>query len=115
MKKSVVYKWTCLICQEAEKKTLYFGESSRTLYERMAEHMAQINKMDSENPTVDHHQTEHIKEEDKPRLKLELVWRVVKPLERQVLEGYLIGNQNEDVLLMNRKGDWGQNLPPGLS
>ena len=47
---------------------------------------------------------EHTKEEEKPMLKLERARRVVKPLERQVLEGFFIGNQKEDVKLMNRRG-----------
>ena len=45
-------------------------------------------------------------------MKVELVQRAPKPLERQILEGHLIANPKKGVKLMNRRGEWGQNLPP---
>ena len=73
--------------------------------------MGQIKKKDPENPMVEHHLEDHDQEEV-PKLHLELVKRVAKPLERQVLEEYLIGNSKPEVSLMNRRGELGQNLPP---
>ena len=92
--------------------TEYYGESSRTLYERMVEHQRKMEKGDTESPLVEHHQEMH---QDAPiKMKPELVRSQLKPLQRQVLEGQLVANATEDIQLMNRKGEWGQNLPPKL-
>ena len=101
-KKSIVYKWSCQICQEEEKQTWYFGESSRTLFERMVEHQKKMEKGDEESPLVEHHLEKH--PGTTIRMKLELVKAQLKPLQRQVLEGQLVANATEGVELMNRKG-----------
>ena len=43
-KKSVVYEWICMTCKEEEKQTVYYGESSGTLFERLVEHQKKIEK-----------------------------------------------------------------------
>ena len=49
------------------------------------------------------------------RMKPELVKSQLKPLQRQVLEGQLVANPKEGMQLMDRKGEWGQILPPKFS
>ena len=69
-----------------------------------------MEKGDTESPLVEHHQEMH---PGVPiRMKLELIKSQLKPLQRQVLEGQLVANPKEGMQLMNRKGEWGQNLPP---
>ena len=48
----------------------------------------------------------------KPKFTAIVRQTVRKPLERQCREGKIIGNPPEGVTLMNKKGEWGQNLPP---
>ena len=88
---------------------VYFGESSRTCYDRGAEHGVALSKMDINSPLVEHHQEHH--EGRTPKFTMELVQRFTRPLERQVMEGVLIQEFRGDYLL-NRRGEWGQNLPP---
>ena len=49
-----------------------------------------------------------------PSFTMELVQRFVRPLERQVMEGVLIQQFKGDFLI-NRRGEWGQNLPPNFT
>ena len=45
-----------------------------------------------------------------PDYKVELVRSFRKPMERQIFEGMRI--RNSKAIPINRKGEWGQNLPP---
>ena len=87
-KKNIVYKYTCDLCKEQGKIGAYIGESSRTGFDRGAEHGAALRKMDVNSPLVEHHLEEH--EGQTPSFTMELVQRFVRPLERQVMEGVLI-------------------------
>ena len=99
-----------MICAEEGNKTQYIGETSRSTFERMEEHRKIIMKKKTESPLIEHHIEKH--ENQEPSFRAKVVLSVQKPLERQCREGYLIGNPPEGVTLMNRKGEWGQNLPP---
>ena len=45
--------------------------------------------------------------------KMKIVGFYKRPLQRRTIEGLLIGEASEGTL-MNRRGEWGQNLPPKL-
>ena len=47
-------------------------------------------------------------------MSLKVVNKLSRTLDRKILEGVLISEHNEGSL-MNRKGEWGQNLPPQFS
>ena len=51
--------------------------------------------------------------EEFPSLKVELAKKCRKPLERQALEGVKIDRLKG--ITVNRKGEWGQNLPPNFT
>ena len=63
----------------------------------MSEHLKQIKAGNNNSPMVEHQQEEH--EGVPSSFKLELVKKTPKP----------------EVKLMNRKGEWGQNLPQNFS
>ena len=65
-----------------------------------------------ESPMIEHHE-EHHDGKQSPSFKVELVRKCSKPLERQILEGVKIDKFKG--ITMNRKGEWGQNLPPKFS
>ena len=109
MKKGLVYKITCQICQEAGSKTLYIGETSRTSFDRGSEHLTAIKKNNKESPLMEHHLECHSSQEPKFKMEVEGYYR--RPLYRQTREGQLIADHSEGTLL-NRRGEWGQNLPP---
>ena len=52
--KNTFYRWTCLLCQEKGQKSQYFGETSRSSFERIAEHLKMIEKEDENSPMVEH-------------------------------------------------------------
>ena len=113
MKKNTIYMIECMTCMEEGNKTQYIGETSRSTYERMEEHRNMMEKIKTESPLIEHHLEKHEKQE--PNFRAKVVLSVRKPLERQCREGYLIGNPPDGVNLMNRKGEWGQNLPPNFT
>merc|ERR1711954_12723 len=106
---AVVYKFTCLTCQKEGAEAHYFGETSKSMFERIEQHRKQIEKGDNNSPMIEHHEETH-REEEKPEFKVEMVRSFKKPLERQVFEGIKIAASK--AIPMNRKGEWGQNLPP---
>ena len=102
-------------CKEENVESHYIEETSRTTFERFLEHRGQIHKENPDSPMVEHFQEHH--KETKPGLehfKLEVLKRFAKCLERQIFEGYRIRNYKGEKI-MNRRGDWGQNLPPQFS
>ena len=108
-KKSVVYLIKCQVCQEQGESASYYGESSRTGYERYQEHLELMEAGSLESPMVEHHQEMH--PEKQIKVSMQIVSHQPKPLHRKTLEGILIG-EHKGGTLMNRKGEWGQNLPP---
>ena len=110
MKKNGIYQFTCQICHKDGKKVYYFGETASANFERMEEHRRMIINRNEESPMIEHQNAEH--PEEAPDFTAKILKCVQKPLERQCREGYLIGNPPDDITLMNRKGEWGQNLPP---
>ena len=110
MAKNVLYRIDCLHCKAQEKTTTYIGESARTGYERWLEHKELIDQKSEESPVVEHHLEAH-PTEDQIMVAMKVIRKVKKPLDRLTLEGTLITEFSEGNL-MNRKGEWGQNLPP---
>ena len=99
-------------CKEENKETLYFGESARTCFDRGLEHQSAIDKLDKESPLVEHHVEDHPDHAPWFSMKLKSVHN--QPLHRQCEEAHLIEGFS-GFKIMNRKGEWGQNLPPKLS
>ena len=65
--------------------------------------------------TTEHHLEHHGDVGGDPKFKIEMVKSFKKPLERQCFEGLCISQAKEGTTTMNRKGEWGQNLPPKFS
>ena len=95
--------------QERGDSGTYYGETSRTAFERSLEHQALMEAGSLESPMVEHHQEAHPEEELK--VAMEVVRLEPKPLHRKTLEGMKI-SEHKGGFLMNRRGEWGQNLPP---
>ena len=108
-KKSVVYRIRCQVCHVKGESATYYGESSRTAYERALEHQDLMEARSLESPMVEHHQEVHPEEELK--VSMEVVGHEPRPLNRKTLEGVLI-SEHTGGTLMNRRGEWGENLPP---
>ena len=109
MRQGVVYTLSCTTCRAGGAKATYYGESSRTAYDRGREHAYSMERGDQNHPLVAHYVVDH------PGVEVDTEMKVIsyqeKPLYRQVLEGVLIRDSKEEKIL-NAKGEWGQNLPP---
>merc|ERR1711954_588661 len=107
----VCCQFTCLICKEKGLQKHYLGESARAMFDRLQEHAAAIRNKSLESPLYEHHPEEHNGED--PQFSLKILGFYKRPLQRQSMEGLLIGEAKEGTF-MNRRGEWGQNLPPKL-
>ena len=111
MVQGVVYRILCNLCGEEGVKTEYVGETARTSYDRGEEHWNALETGDSSNPMVEHMEEYHPEHQHNFSMKVLSVQK--SPLIRQSEEGLLINSFKGDVI-MNRKGEWGNNLPPRL-
>ena len=73
------------------------------------EHLRAIEKLDVESPLVEHHCEDH--QGETPEFQMKVLSFHNRPLSRQVEEAHLIDGFKGHKT-MNRKGEWGQNLPP---
>ena len=83
----------------------------QVLYDRGAEHWAALDSNNKESPLVEHQAEAHGGE--KVDWKMSCVKFTKGNLHRQSLEAHLISN-TKNINFLNRKGEWGQNLPPKL-
>ena len=54
--KGVVYPCTCNVCEAEGNKAKYFGETARSMYERIQEHKKLIDKKSQELPVIEHYE-----------------------------------------------------------
>ena len=108
-KKNIVYQIECAECTSLEKKPKYFGETARTGFERMREHLTLLDNHPEKSALGDHIRDEHNGKASS--FKMKLVSKHFKPLERQCAEAIQI-TEYTDGQVMNRRGEFGENLPP---
>ena len=101
---------TCRKCEEAGDKVQYVGESARTAFDRGFEHLEALRKGNQESPLVEHNEEAHKGEPS--MFKMEVVAYPRSNLQRQALEASMIQSKSAGAKLLNRRGEWGQNLPP---
>ena len=83
------------------------------MYDRVLEHSKAIQSLDMESPMVEHYLMEHSSDQE-PAFSMEAIGFRSTPLWRQAGEASEIGKHSNKHVL-NRRGEWGQNLPPKLS
>ena len=113
LRQGCIYRMTCLHCLEVDKQSVYIGETARTGYDRSLEHWSAIRRRDETSPLVEHHNLEHPDKEE-PDFAMEIISYPKTNLQRQAEEAEQI-LRHESANLLNRRGEWGQNLPPKLS
>ena len=112
-KESINYTIECITCRLEGRKRIYWGESSRSGYQRGQEHHREIIGGVQTHPLVLHFAEEH------DGTRQEYLMRVTnyhkKALERQVLESIRIeeGNLNQEESL-NLKSEWAASKLPGV-
>ena len=108
---NVLYYIQCLYCQEEGKVTVYIGKSGRTAIDRGQNHLQVLKNKDDTTPLVSHWLENHQGQEW--AFKMAVIKTFESPLHRQATEGFHISQYKGDILL-NKKGEWGNNLPPRL-
>ena len=110
---NVVYEAKCMECVqrfergEIEEKEIgiYVGETSRTLLERVTEHVTAAENVDIENFITKHWALKHKSLESFPTMKFRVLKQCKDALTRQVSEAIWIENCGN----MNSRSEWGRN------
>ena len=104
---------TCEKCEEEGQKVYYVGESGRTAFDRGAEHAQALRKVSPESPLVEHNLEVH--PDSHSRFRMEIIAVTKTNLLRQAMESVKIQVYSEKYHVLNRRGEWNQNLPPKLT
>ena len=110
-KRNITYKTQCLLCHENGKVRQYFGESSRTGFERGQEHENDFLKHKEESHMFKHWLEEHPGNE-KPTFSMKVLRGHSSSFVRQIHEAVLIEMNVENVL--NSKGEYNRCQLPRL-
>ena len=105
----------CTTCKEQQINAVYHGETGRTLYSRLAEHMKGHQKKQEGNPLHKHDQTEH--DGDKATYSYEPMGFFQDPLTRQVNEGVRINQsiaEGARCPIMNSRAEFQQGSVPRI-
>ena len=102
---SITYQIKCIQCEKDGVKSSYLGESSRTLYERLKEHLDGEACENKENALWKHDVNHHrgIKQE----YSAKVIGRIQNPMKRQVTDKVLIERESNRQRLLNSKNEWG--------
>ena len=107
-----MYCIACITCRIGGIKAEYWGETGRTGYDRGLEHLKALENMHKDN-TLEPHWREHHGGGEDPSFTMKIIKQHARPLSRQIHEGIQIANFKGQILI-NRKCEWGCNLPPTL-
>ena len=118
-RQSILYESSCQLCntdqdtrrtepsrQEA-RKGIYFGESSRSLYERSREHFRDAGDFSGGSHQVKHWMTTHPEDDQCPPFKIKVIGSYKDCLTRQVSEALKIHNSKDELL--NSKNEYASN------
>ena len=113
-KRNILYETSCVTCAGGGKPSRYVGESSRSGFERAAEHFS-----DYKNEKSDSHMLKHAMEEHpgeiRPSFKFKVTRTFQNAMKRQISEAVRIRRvENSDVTILNSKGVYNRCSLPRL-
>ena len=125
-KRNVLYESYCTLCNPVEVKRgkkdeitflkegkgVYVGESSRSLYERTGEHVADRVAKKEESHQIKHWLLDHADLEEPPKFKFRLIKSFKDPMSRQLAEAVRIELRGSDIL--NSKAEFNRSRVPRL-
>ena len=109
--RGVVYEIHCKVCKDKGLKSLYIGETHRTLWDRTSEHLSKLESRAKDSALLKHWRTVHPENHQEPDFIVKKVGAYLSSTERQIREAIRIDMAQYDHL-MNSKGEWGQNAIP---
>ena len=92
-------------------KSLYLGESHRTIFDRMSEHFGKLNNCQKDSSLTKHWKNFHPDMKKPPKFTVKVESTHLSATERQVAEAIAIEDSQYDNLL-NSKAEWGLNSIP---
>ena len=108
---NILYETKCLLCnppvsnpQEEKsimkkgRKGIYFGETSRSFQERMAEHVREAEKFHPKSHIIKHWMTEHREVQQRPPFAFSIVQKYKDCLSRQIGEAIKIYHTTDNIL-----------------
>ena len=124
-KRNIMYESECVLCAESKSsqkdgkpdmkdgKGVYVGESSRSIYERSKEHVADRENLAEESHQVKHWLSSHEELLTPPKFKFKLIQCFKDPLTRQLSEAVRIELRGSDIL--NSKSEYSRCRVPRLT
>ena len=104
----MTYKITCLNClRKDNRKVVYLGESARSLWDRISEHIGDLRRRTTSSVLYRHWQEGH-QDEAEPEFSVEVLGCHRSSTERQIKEALEIQRGKYDELI-NNKSKWGMN------
>ena len=118
-KPGVSYEITCTACEENESTAVYFGETSKTLFERGKKHMSEFRSGLSSNCMVIHNQAHHggskefhFKMEGKKPFRITMDRQIDESMR---MKFFVSNNSGGNKVLMNSGSEWrGDAIPRAI-
>ena len=88
--RGVVYKITCGTCAEGGVKSLYIGETHRTMFDRMAEHFDKLDSKHKDSALMKHWTTIHPEMNKAPSFIPKKMGAYFTSTERQIREALMM-------------------------
>ena len=98
--------------QKAGRNGVYYGESSRSLHERIQEHIRDADNFDPGSHMVKHWMTSHAELKQRPTFRFKIIKRFRDCLSRQVAEAIKILTTKDSIL--NSKNEYLNNCIPRI-
>ena len=111
MQQGILYKIKCQLCLQQGKNS-YYMEVSQNWWGRGQDHLKALKNKDMKNVCVEHWVENHKDQEWPYKMKITQVFD--RPLNRQVIEGFLIENYKGDIVITNEGREWGCYVPSQL-
>ena len=107
----VVYLIVCIACEREKVRAEYWGETSRTGFERGEEHVAGLENKYEKNSLWKHSVIYHGGGLERKDYRMEVIESHRSPLNRQVHEGVELYTNGADIIL-NSKSEWNHSKLP---
>ena len=112
-RRNIVYKTFCIQCKEKGRESAYYGESSRTAFERGSEHLRDFSSMAEDSHMWNHQLDEHEGNEG-IKFGMKVVRSHTSAFARQVHEAVVIA-RNQSINLLNAKFEYNRCILPTLA
>ena len=112
-RRNVVYQSSCLQCRTRGKVSVYYGETSRTVFERGLEHQSDFASQKEESHMMKHVLTDHPGQEE-VNFEMKVLRGHLSAFSRQIHEAVVI-IRNREKNILNSKEEYNRCLLPTLA